>query len=438
MADIKEVLKNLAIQIRDEHKVGANTAKRVGDLLCAFVDALGPDLEELAKYFLRKDKEDGTNHLLKFGEFIDSMVNGKGAGIYPDGRGQFENLEVRGALTMIKMLINEIQLMNSDHMFTDVGLVNNVEDLGESTYRLTIEKRTEADITSLKEGHIIKQVVNNILLGGTTHYTSWMRVLNTNTNTNTITVVLYQANQCPGGVNNPPCKDYAVARQGTVNIPDDGDFNPDSAWWTLSSREQAIRFYQNVFKPILEDYNYEISIGKFPDIKAISHLPIPKNAKGVMAQIGIFNKLYEYDYNGYIVTKKVPRDEWSLAVAQSDAPYRYITSDEVSENGTKYNELEQHVVEHLGFEWACLIDKTVEEPKWNSQAWRALNVRKSDYTIQPVSSTDSFRFMDGEVNTIVTALIFFGDNDITEQLLAIQCKIFIKVQTHIFLTKFFL
>ena len=31
MADIKEVLKNLAIQIRDEHKVGANTAKRVGD-----------------------------------------------------------------------------------------------------------------------------------------------------------------------------------------------------------------------------------------------------------------------------------------------------------------------------------------------------------------------------------------------------------------------
>ena len=123
MAEIKDVLKNLAIQIRDEHKVGANTAKRVGDLLCAFVDALGPDLEELAKYFLRKDKEDGTNHLLKFGEFIDSMVNGKGAGIYPDGRGQFENLEVRGALTMIKMLINEIQLMNSDHMFTDVGLV---------------------------------------------------------------------------------------------------------------------------------------------------------------------------------------------------------------------------------------------------------------------------------------------------------------------------
>ena len=41
--------------------------------------------------FLRKDQADGTNFLLKFGKFIDSMIAGKGAGIYPDGRGQFEN-----------------------------------------------------------------------------------------------------------------------------------------------------------------------------------------------------------------------------------------------------------------------------------------------------------------------------------------------------------
>ena len=47
--------------------------------------------------FLRKDQADGTNFLLKFGKFIDSMIAGKGAGIYPDGRGQFERLEVRGS-----------------------------------------------------------------------------------------------------------------------------------------------------------------------------------------------------------------------------------------------------------------------------------------------------------------------------------------------------
>ena len=36
---------------------------------------------ELSKMFLRKDQEDGTNFLLKFGEFIDSMSAGAGAGI---------------------------------------------------------------------------------------------------------------------------------------------------------------------------------------------------------------------------------------------------------------------------------------------------------------------------------------------------------------------
>ena len=48
--------------------------------------------------FLSKTKVDQTNFLLKFGEFIDSMSAGKGAGIFPDGRGQFERLQVRSAL----------------------------------------------------------------------------------------------------------------------------------------------------------------------------------------------------------------------------------------------------------------------------------------------------------------------------------------------------
>ena len=64
-------------------------------------------LEELKKIYLRKDQADGTNFLLKFGNFIDSMIAGKGAGIYPDGRGQFERLEVRGSARK-KFLIEKV------------------------------------------------------------------------------------------------------------------------------------------------------------------------------------------------------------------------------------------------------------------------------------------------------------------------------------------
>ena len=240
-------------------------------------------------------------------------------------------------------------------------------------------------------------------------------MLSANTNTNTITVVLYPDSECPGGVNNIPAVDYAVARQGTDKINTDGEFNPDSAFWSLSSREGAIRFFQNVFKPILEDYNYALSLGYFPEVDAIKHLPLTKNDIGLLAKTIVAEKIYEFDWNGHIVCKNVKRGEWRLAVAQSNLPYRYVTTKEVSENGTKYHDLEQHTVEHLGFEWACLIDKTQLEPKWNSTAWRAMNQTKGDYTIKFTSSDELAGF--DEVDCVVTARVFFGQIDITDELL---------------------
>ena len=60
-------------------------------------------VEGMEDMFLRKDQSDGTNFLLKFGEFIDSMVSGKGAGIFPDGRMQLSRLEVRDSLTVLEL-----------------------------------------------------------------------------------------------------------------------------------------------------------------------------------------------------------------------------------------------------------------------------------------------------------------------------------------------
>lgn len=81
--------------------------KRIADALKELSDTdkqiIKDILKEIDKIFLHKDKEDGTNYLLKFGEFIDSMVAGKGAGIFPDGRMQLSRLEVRDSLTVLDL-----------------------------------------------------------------------------------------------------------------------------------------------------------------------------------------------------------------------------------------------------------------------------------------------------------------------------------------------
>lgn len=82
MADIKDTLKKLAEQIRDERNAGANTALRVGSLLLAMIDA-GADVDKLRKIFICKDQDDFTGFMLKLlggmevGEAVDSMVAGK-------------------------------------------------------------------------------------------------------------------------------------------------------------------------------------------------------------------------------------------------------------------------------------------------------------------------------------------------------------------------
>lgn len=64
MADIKDTLKKLAEQIRDERNAGANTALRVGSLLLAMIDA-GADVDKLRKIFICKDQDDFTGFMLK-------------------------------------------------------------------------------------------------------------------------------------------------------------------------------------------------------------------------------------------------------------------------------------------------------------------------------------------------------------------------------------
>ena len=379
-------------------------------------------LLEIAKRALSKEHSDSTDYLLKllaggeFGEFVDSMIAGKGAGIFPDGRAQVERLEVRGSLSVLDLIINQIQGMESDYSFTEIGKIKSVEDLGESTYRLKIEKRTDFDFMKFQENDVCFSIINTLLTGGSDYYTSWMRILTTNAQENSITVVLYPDSEVPGGTNYPPLAGYNVTRRGNSMLPEEGGFNGRAQSWMISSREGRIMFLSNVYKPILEDYNYSISIGRFPRTKALEKLPISENETGVMAQTVIAEKFYQLDHNGDVIPNKVDRGIWSLEMAQSGAPYRLVQHELAKPSGSEYTLLEQHTVYHLGCKWGCLSDRTTDEPKWNSPSWGLLE-GDSRYSLQ-LSLSGGEAFVIGGVDEVISGRVFYGTIDITDDVMA--------------------
>ena len=379
-------------------------------------------LLEIAKRALSKEHSDSTDYLLKllaggeFGEFVDSMIAGKGAGIFPDGRAQVERLEVRGSLSVLDLIINQIQGMESDYSFTEIGKIKSVEDLGESTYRLKIEKRTDFDFMKFQENDVCFSIINTLLTGGSDYYTSWMRILTTNAQENSITVVLYPDSEVPGGTNYPPLAGYNVTRRGNSTLPEEGGFNGRAQSWMISSREGRIMFLSNVYKPILEDYNYSISIGRFPRTKALEKLPISENETGVMAQTVIAEKFYQLDHNGDVIPSKVDRGIWSLETAQSGAPYRFVQHELSKPSGSEYTLLEQHTVYHLGCKWGCLSDRTTDEPKWNSPSWGLLE-GDSRYSLQ-LSLSGGEAFVIGGVDEVISGRVFYGTIDITDDVMA--------------------
>lgn len=379
-------------------------------------------LLEIAKRALSKEHSDSTDYLLKllaggeFGEFVDSMIAGKGAGIFPDGRAQVERLEVRGSLSVLDLIINQIQGMESDYSFTEIGKIESVEDLGENTYRLKIEKRTDFDFMKFQENDVCFSIINTLLTGGSDYYTSWMRILTTNAQENSITVVLYPDSEVPGGTNYPPLAGYNVTRRGNSMLPEEGGFNGRAQSWMISSREGRIMFLSNVYKPILEDYNYALTFGKLPNIKALEKLPVTTEDVGIVAQTVIAEKFYQFDYNGDVVPKMVDRGVWSPETAQSGAPYRLVQHELAKPSGSEYTLLEQHTVYHLGCKWGCLSDKTTDEPKWNSPSWGLLE-GDSRYSLQ-LSLSGGEAFVIGGVDTVMSGRVFYGTIDITDDVMA--------------------
>lgn len=375
--------------------------------------------------FLRKDRPDSTPYLLKLlggghvGESVDSFIAGKGTILDPNGRIQTDRIEVRQSMTVMELIINEITAMAGDFSFSDCGHIEAVEavDKEADTYKLYIRKETDSDLTTLGVDDICYSIVNNLRTGGTDYFTSWMRVLTKNVNENSLTVVLYPDSEVPGGMNFAPVAGYNLARRGNAIMPAEGEADNQRAQsWLLSSREGRIMFLQNVYKPILEDYCYALTIGKLPGLKALEKLPVSTEDVGIVAQTLIAENFYQFDYNGDVVNRLVDRGAWSAETAAGASPYRFSTHTAGNPDGTTYTVLEQHVVQHYGCTWGCLIDKTTDEPAWNSPGW-VMREGDPNYYLQFNLPTD-YTVRVGQVNLTLEAWVRHGNRDITTALMA--------------------
>lgn len=389
--------------------------------------------KKLMKSFLRKDIKDVAEEVIIFlkglvskglisaeqGINIGDFIKGdSGANIDENGNSQFESIESRTYLKVMELIYNRLSAMEGDYTFTDFGTIDIVEDLGENTYRLTMRKRWNTDFTSLHDNDVIYGIVNSLANNtGTDVYTSWLRVLNVNTTDNTITAVMYNDADAPAGKNFSPTVSMNITRRGNSDSPTDGTHNGRQDSWLLSSTDGRILFLENVFKPILEQYNYALSIGKLPELDIFKGLPVSKDDMCVYSKNVIAQNYFKVDANGVVSTNEVFRGEWSANVASGASPYRRLVNNVTTGTGTIVNVLELHTVYHLGCKWACLTDKTVAEPKWNSPDWQFL---QGDNRYSIVFDSDKgWSFFYGAVNATVIARVLFGNTDITDEVMAL-------------------
>ena len=401
MADTVETLKELARQVRYATQEGENTGERVGRTLVGILNLLSQcSLEELNKIFLHKSKPDETPFLLKLlggaevGETIDSLVAGKGI-LLKNGRVQADTLEARFALIVQEVIFNRLSAMESDYSFSESGTIESVELLEDGTYRLPLRKRLENDFTALDENDIIYGMVNNLASGGGDYYTSWLRVLHVDTSANVITAVLYPDSEVPGGKNYPPEPLMIITRRGNP-------VNEDrQAYWYLSTREKCICMLDGVTKPILEENNYAIIIGKLKQLSLFDNLPINYRHSYIYCRGIALQDILRIDYQGTPIRNENNRGKWSASEAVSD-PYK-------SEKET------YDAVYHYGCKWMCLVTGTTDEPQYGSASW-AMIEGNPDFSID-IESSNGWYFDAERFATTLTITGELYNRDVTAHIL---------------------
>ncbi|WP_286333981.1 hypothetical protein [Bacteroides caecimuris] len=358
-------------------------------------------IDGLEDIFLHKNKHDQSNALLEFlaganvGEAIDDLVLGKGTILTPDGRIQTNNLQLRDSLTVLELIFNRLYAMESDYSFSESNTIESLELLNDGTYCLTLRKRWENDFTAFRENDIVYGWVNNLASETGEYYASWLRVLYVDTSANIVNAVLYPDNEVPGGKNYPPEPLMVITRRGNpVN-------EERQSYWYLSSREHCICMLDGVTKPILEESNYSVIVGRLKHLTIFDNLPINYRQSYIYCRGITAQDYFEIDYKGNVARQENNRGLWSASEAV-DNPYQ--SDDKMYD-----------AVYHYGCKWMCLQTGATDEPRYGSVAW-AMIEGNPEFTID-IESSNGWYF---DVDRFATTLTVIGElynRDVTSHIL---------------------
>lgn len=321
---------------------------------------------------------------------VDSMVNGHGTFLTNKDRFQTTNIEARGSLTVMDLIINQLHAMEGDYYFSDVGAIERVVTIDENanSYRLYLKKETETSIITLREGDILWSVANNLRSHKTTDasfyvHPSWMLANAIDQDHFFIDVTLYDDAQLGievGTTNFPPEDGFNLVRRGNARARLDDAYKERARVWHISNTEGMMAFLDYLYSPVVGDESYQTTIGRLPDIQVLRNwfdarnLGSPSNHIGVYTQYLFAEHFLQIDWMGRVISTKNYRGEWSLAAAQSATEYykvdkTYTEGDDGQGHERPMTAYLTDTVTHMGVEWGCNRTGTTEEPSWYSADW---------------------------------------------------------------------
>ena len=368
-------------------------------------------LKEIAQKALSKTEPDQTDFLIRLlgglevGDSIDSMVAGKGIIADRDGRMQLSRLEVRDSLTVLELIFNRLSAMESDYSFSESGTIESVSQLEDGTYSLKMKKRWDNDFTALAENDVVYGVVNDLTSGGGKYYTSWLRVLHVDISANTINAVMYPDSEVPGGKNYPPEPLMILSHRGN---PVDTE---RQGYWYLSSREHCICMLNGVTKPVLEESNYSVIVGRLKHLSLFDNLPINYLHSYIYVRGLVAQDIHRIDFQGVLPRIANDRGEWSMETATGAEPYQ---ADREAQTET-VRVMMYDTVWHYGCKWMCLVSGTTDEPKYGAAGW-AMVEGNPDFSID-IESSNGWYFDAERFATTLTITGELYNRDVTAHIL---------------------
>ena len=355
----------LLTAIRDERGIHANTATRVGTAMIELLRYMfdGP--------YLRKDRPDETNYLITL---LAGAVIGQSGQIRlnPDGSITCGRLMVEGSAVFHELVFNHQNVLEGDTYFTDRGIIDKVEYIGDGLFRLTMRKLYDNDRVTFHVNDVVKCAMNNLDVNRT-YKTSWMRVNAVDLDANTIDVILYDNEDVPGGVNYAPEPAARMIRWGNSLDPNRQQV------FLISSEDGRFLFLQGVTQPILDDNNYSAFFGVPPQLQILEDLPLNARQPYLFARGLIVQDMIQLDYLGNPEYKARDLGQW-------DSETQYIRGYDATTRG--------YYVDRVwwgGCLWQAAVSLPTigREPRYNNADWVCL-LGGSNMTMEIVSTAGDY------------------------------------------------